>query len=205
MIKIFKEEDKMTVVFPRDEEAEKAIERILKEIYGEAEDVRESEVQGLLAAGNKAPAKSGVQVITKEPKKAFVRKDDILRHPLNPYKSMIPFDAFKKYGVTALSEYAKMGLNKKVEKDTPILLEIFSDFKKYLISINKSDYMLNTDLEEIKNLILIINKYVYRDPMQKILKLLAMTSVDAFVNESSESQLRSAATKVVKDTISFLK
>lgn len=199
MVKIFKEKDQITVIFPKNEKAEEQIERILKEVYGEAENTQEIEVQGLLAA-KVPPKENGVQVISQTPKKTYKRENNILKDKRNPYKDKLPFDVFVEHGIKAMLAYRDMGLGKS-EYDIQINRELFTDFKKYLLKINTPEYMTETDLEEIKQIIKVISTCIYADPIKSILKSVAMESVDTFIAEASESQIRSAAVKVVGDTL----
>ena len=202
MVKIFNEDDRITVVFPNQPGASEAIEKILTDIYGKAEDVKEVEVKGLIAAKN-PPEANGVQVVNKTVKQQHVRTNLILQDKRNPY-DMLPYDAFKTYGISAMFEYSKMGLRNS-ENDIKISRELFADFKRYLAEINNENYLIETDIEEIKNIITVISTKIYKTPIEAIIKHLAVSSVTSFIETASEDQLRSAAAKVLNDTIKFLK
>lgn len=202
MVKIFNEPDQITVVFPRVDGAEELIKKILVDVYGEAEDIRETEVKALVAS--KTPPKAdGVQVITQEPKKQYVRTNKILNDKRNPFKDKIPYFVFKEKGVEAMLAYRKMNLGTN-ELDSQISRELFGDFKKYLREISTEEYFTQTDLEEIKKIISVISTTIYPVPIKHILNALAMDSVNTFLAEASESQIRSAAVKVVNDTLKYL-
>jgi len=201
MVKIFKEKDQITVVFPRVDGAEEAIEKILTDVYGKAQDVRETEVEGLISKNT--PKADGVQVIETK-SKTYTRTNQILKDKRNPFSGKIPYFVFKEIGISAMLSYRDMRLGKS-ETDLQISRELFGDFKKYLREINTEEYLIETDLEEIKKIISVISTTVYPLPMQSILNTLGIDNVETFLNDSNESQIRSAAAKVINDTIKFLK
>ena len=203
MVKIFEENDRITVVFPKVENAQETIERILKEVYGEAEEVKRVPVKGLVS--DKIPPKAnGVQVITTAPKKVHKRTDAILKDARNPFKGKLPYDVFQENGIKALIAYRDMKL-KRSEYDEQISRELFVDLKKYLKEINTTEYMTTTSLDEIKNIVTILSTVVNKTPMDNILNALAINDIETFLTEGSESQIRSAAVKVVTDTLKLLK
>lgn len=203
MVKIFEESDRVTVVFPKVDNAQEMIEKILKDVYGEAEEVKRVEVPGLIP--DKTPPKAnGVQVITKAPKKMHKRTDAILKDARNPFKGKLPYDVFQEIGIKALTSYRDMHLTRS-EYDSQISREMFVDLKRYLKEINTTEYMTTTPLENIKSIITVLSTTVNKTPMDSILNALAINDIDTFLKEGSESQIRSAAVKVVTDTLKLLR
>lgn len=203
MVKIFEESDRLTVVFPKVDNAQETIERILKEVYGEAQEIDKVSVQGLIPA--KVPPKAdGVQVITKTPKKMHKRTDAILKDARNPFKGKLPYDVFQEKGIKALIAYRDMHL-KRSEYDNQISRELFVDLKKYLREINTTEYMTTSPIDDIKDIVTVLSTVVNKTPIDTILNALAINDVQTFLKEGSESQIRSAAVKVVTDTLKLLR
>lgn len=199
MVKMFVEEDRYTVVFPKTDKARGIIQRILNEAYGEEEDFAEIPIQGLLPT-NSPTDDLGISIIEKERK--FVRKDVIRKDPRNPYVGLNVYEALKEHGISAFGHIFSVGNFGKDAEDMQIIREGYADLKKYLSDINTDDYFLKADSETISETLRLLSRIKrYRKHIENILSYTATLDVDAFIKEASESQIRSCLKKVINDIL----
>lgn len=203
MVKVFVESDRVTVVFPKEDEKQKeAIERILNEVYGNNKQVSNTEVEGLVST-NPLSTEPGVDVVDRNRSQKYVRKNNIVNDKRNPYKGLTVYDALKTHGITAFANIMPAGLYSDSKYDIQIVREAYTDFKVYLCEIYNEEYLETVEIATIKDIVSTLQNLVH-DSVVSILSMAAFATLDDFLNTATESQLRSAAAKVLKDTIKLL-
>lgn len=202
-IKVFKEPDRVTVVFPcEDEKQQLALEKILREIYEDKEAVTSTKIEGIVPSGNR-PTNKGVDVVGQGRKQTYVRKNDIVKDSRNPYPGKTVYEALTQKGVTVIDDLVKIPF-KNSQYDTQIKREMYGDIKKYLTEINSDENLISADLSVIKDIIVVLSNRLNSDSIYEIIKKLAYAKPVTFLEEADENQLRSAARKILIDTIAKL-
>lgn len=200
MVKIFREQNLTTVVFPASKETDEAIERICREIFP-SEEKKETTVEGLVPSS--PPSPKGVEVVSKE-RKGFKNQNLLSKDARNPFPEKRPFDVFVENGLSVLKSYHAMRLG-ETPYDKALSRELFSDILRYLVSIDNNEWYESASENQLKDTIHAISTKLYRVPMDGILKRLGIETLDEFLASASNNQLGSACVKTVKDTIQLLR
>lgn len=201
MIKVFEEDDRLTVVFPKtSEEAFGVIEEIIAKAYNGEEALEKFKVDNLVST--QMPDEKGVKFINNKRPKKYQRLDDIRHDSRNPFPGMNVFEALNNFGLKSFSEYLTIKFSDR-KYDEQIKREMFSDLLRYLVSYT-DDKIVGMDVEICKKEIVVLSHFTSKS-VNSILRLSAYANLQAFLESATEQQLKSAERALVKAMIEILR